>query len=160
MPLSLLSYASALGILCTLFLVVVMFIDGLGKADSPGSLWSPAPTSLNPGNLEELGLAFGLFMAGVSACVSCRQSERVQANCFLQFSGHVVIPSLARDMVDPTQFDTMINWAFGIASAIYTTIGVTGYLMFGNSVFDEVREDCVYEFLFAAYFVNSSVKIS
>ena len=42
-------------------------------------------------------------------------------------------------MVDPKQFDTMINWAFGIATAIYTTIGVTGYLMFGNSVSDEVR---------------------
>ena len=33
----------------------------------------------------------------------------------------------------------MINWAFGIASFIYTVIGVTGYLMFGDSVSDEVR---------------------
>lgn len=29
-----------------------------------------------------------------------------------QFSGHVVIPSLATDMADPSQFDKMINWAF------------------------------------------------
>ena len=66
MPLSLLSYASVIGILSTVFLVVVMLIDGVSKVDSPGSLWSPAPTSLSPGNYGELGLAFGLFMAGVS----------------------------------------------------------------------------------------------
>ncbi len=56
----------------------------------------------------------------------------------LQFSGHAVMPSLARDMIDPTQFDSMIDWAFGIATLIYTTIGVTGYLMFGDNVSDEV----------------------
>ncbi|KAJ3531446.1 hypothetical protein NM688_g7572 [Phlebia brevispora] len=121
MPLSLLSYASVIGLISTLFLIAVMFIDGLSKRESPGSLWSPAPTSLDPGNMGELGLAFGLLMAG--------------------FSGHAVIPSLARDMVDPSQFDIMINWAFAIASLIYTTIGVTGYLMFGNSVSDEFSQD-------------------
>ena len=42
-------------------------------------------------------------------------------------------------MVDPSQFDTMINWAFAIATLIYTTIGVVGYLMFGNAVCQEVR---------------------
>lgn len=42
-------------------------------------------------------------------------------------------------MIDPAQFDNMIDWAFTIATAIYTTIGVTGYLMFGNNVSDEVR---------------------
>ena len=42
-------------------------------------------------------------------------------------------------MIDPSQFDSMIDWAFTIATAIYTTIGVTGYLMFGNNVSDEVR---------------------
>jgi hypothetical protein len=29
-----------------------------------------------------------------------------------QFSGHAVIPSLARDMVNPEEFDKMINLAF------------------------------------------------
>jgi hypothetical protein len=29
-----------------------------------------------------------------------------------QFSGHAVIPSLARDMINPEDFDHMINWAF------------------------------------------------
>ena len=66
MPLSVLSYASVVGILSTVYLVIVMFIDGLSKYDSPGSLWHPAPTSLEPGHAGELGLAFGLLMAGVS----------------------------------------------------------------------------------------------
>ena len=66
MPLSLLSYASVLGILSTIYLVVVMFIDGFGKPEGLGSLWTPAETSLSFGSLGQLGLSFGLFMAGVS----------------------------------------------------------------------------------------------
>ena len=50
-----------------------------------------------------------------------------------------MIPTLARDMVDPTQFDEMINWAFVIATGTYAVLGVAGYVMFGNSVSDEVR---------------------
>ena len=50
-------------------------------------------------------------------------------------------------MIDPSQFDEMINWAFTIATLIYTVIGVTGYLMFGNSVSDEVRGHIVCRYL-------------
>jgi solute carrier family 32 (vesicular inhibitory amino acid transporter) len=65
LPLSLLSYGSLLGIVSTVVLIGVVFIDGLSKFDAPGSLWSPAKTSFSYCNVEELGLAFGLFMAGV-----------------------------------------------------------------------------------------------
>jgi hypothetical protein len=41
-------------------------------------------------------------------------------------------------MVDPSQFDSVIDWSFAIATCIYTIIGATGYLMFGNDVSDEV----------------------
>ena len=64
-PLSLLSFASLLGIVSTVFLIGAVFIDGLTKFDAPGSLWSPAKTSFGFCNIGELGLAFGLFMAGV-----------------------------------------------------------------------------------------------
>ncbi|KAJ8455245.1 hypothetical protein ONZ45_g18997 [Pleurotus djamor] len=121
MPLSLLSYASIMGILSIIFLIVVIFIDGFSKSVAPGSLWSPAETSLDIQSPEKLGLAFGLFMAG--------------------FSGHAVIPSLARDMADPSQFDSMINWAFLIATSIYAIIGSAGYLMFGNDVSEEISID-------------------
>lgn len=65
LPLPFLSYASLLGIVSTILLIGVVFVDGLTKFDAPGSLWSPATTSVSFCNLEELGLAFGLFMAGV-----------------------------------------------------------------------------------------------
>ncbi|KAJ7657800.1 transmembrane amino acid transporter protein-domain-containing protein [Mycena polygramma] len=121
LPLSLLSYTSILGIISTILVVIVILFDGVSKTESPGSLWSPAETSLGIDNYNHLGIAFGLFMAG--------------------FSGHAVIPSLARDMTDPSQFDTMINWAFIVATSIYTLIACAGYLMFGNSVSQEISMD-------------------
>ena len=66
MPLSVLSYASILGLISTLLIIAVILIDGFSKRESPGSLWSPADTSLGIASLEKLGLSFGLFMAGVS----------------------------------------------------------------------------------------------
>lgn len=104
-------------------MVVVIFIDGFSKKDAPGSLWSPAETNIGFHTYSDLGVAFGLFMAG--------------------FTGHAVIPSLARDMVDPTRFDTMINWAFLVATCIYGAIGGAGYLMFGNNVSDQIGLDLV-----------------
>ncbi|KAF8559229.1 hypothetical protein OG21DRAFT_1403136 [Imleria badia] len=121
MPLSILSFTSLLGIGSTLLIIAVIFVDGFSKSDSPGSLWSPAHTSLSLGSLGQVGIAFGLFMAG--------------------FSGHVVIPSLARDMKDPSQFDHMANRAFFVATFIYAIIGYAGYLMFGDSVSDEISKD-------------------
>lgn len=43
-----------------------MFVDGLSKPEAPGSLWDPAHTSFTSAGVGELGLSFGLFMAGVS----------------------------------------------------------------------------------------------
>jgi len=120
-PLPLLSYASLLGIASTIFLIGVVFVDGLSKFDAPGSLWSPAETSFSFCNLEELGLAFGLFMAG--------------------FGAHAALPSLARDMAEPHRFNEAMNYSFGFATAVYTLIGMAGYLMFGNDVYDEISQN-------------------
>lgn len=43
-------------------------------------------------------------------------------------------------MIDPTEFDRMINWAFVVATVIYALIGYAGYLMYGKGVSDEVRD--------------------
>lgn len=61
-------------------------------------------------------------------------------------------------MIDPSQFDNMIEWAFAIATLIYTVIGVTGYLMFGNNISDEV--DCpLFPYLIcAAHGLSSSAR--
>ena len=66
MPLSVLSYASIIGIFSLLAIIGIILFDGFTKFDSPGSLWSPADTSLGIDSYQELGIAFGLFMAGVS----------------------------------------------------------------------------------------------
>ncbi|RDB29207.1 Vacuolar amino acid transporter 1 [Hypsizygus marmoreus] len=118
LPLPLLSYTSILGIVSSVLIIFVVFIDGLSKPDTPGSIWSAASTSIKVENWNNLGIAFGLFMAG--------------------FSGHAVIPSLARDMIDPSQFDKMINWAFIVATMLYTLIGYAGYMMFGTDVSEEI----------------------
>jgi hypothetical protein len=84
LPLSFLSYASILGIASTVLLIGVIFVDGFSKFDAPGSLWSPAETSFSFCNLGELGLAFGLFMAGV--CIfsplitSCMISKSIHSS--------------------------------------------------------------------------------
>ncbi|KAF5377663.1 hypothetical protein D9615_005253 [Tricholomella constricta] len=121
LPLSLLSYTSILGIISSVLIILVVVIDGFSKPDAPGSFWSPAETSYGVESWNSLGLAFGLFMAG--------------------FSGHAVIPSLARDMADPNQFDRMINWAFIVATSLYALIGYAGYLMFGKYVSAEISID-------------------
>jgi len=117
----LLSYTSIIGIISIITLIAVIFIDGISKREAPGSFWAPAETTILFASVNKLGIAFGLFMAG--------------------FAGHAVVPSLARDMIDPSEFDSMINWAFVVATLIYTLIGYAGYLMYGNGVSDEISKD-------------------
>lgn len=109
MPLSLISYTSILGIASTIYIVAVVFLDGFAKKEAPGSLWQPAQTSLFPANARDLGVSFGLFMAGFSG-------HAVIPRCVFihlwNVNGTYIIVSLARDMVDPTRFDEMINYAF------------------------------------------------
>ncbi|KIJ45124.1 hypothetical protein M422DRAFT_29978 [Sphaerobolus stellatus SS14] len=121
LPLYILSYASLFGILSTMLIIVCIAIDGLMKTEAPGSLWDPAPTQWIIKDVRTVGVAFGLFMAG--------------------FGGHAVMPSLAEDMQNPEEFDGMINWAFGIATAVYGFIGAAGYLMFGDSVNEEISKN-------------------
>ncbi|KAG8763255.1 hypothetical protein FRC11_005032 [Ceratobasidium sp. 423] len=123
----------------------------LRQTQAPGSLWEAAPTDLAP-NWATLPVSFGLFMAGVSG--SCKhyrvRTEEYIAGSFdlctdlwplEQFAGHAVIPSLARDMAEPERFDSMINWAFFVATLIYGVVGAGGYVMFGRDVSDEVSVD-------------------
>ncbi|GJJ08761.1 hypothetical protein Clacol_002980 [Clathrus columnatus] len=124
LPLSILAYASLLGVLSTFSIMGCIMIDGLSKPDAPGSLWQPADTILYGTDARKIGVAFGLFMAG--------------------FGGHAVMPSLARDMQDPSQFDDVMNWAFvrvAIATFLYGVIGAAGYLMFGESVGEEISKN-------------------
>ena len=58
-------------------IIGIIVFDGFTKVDSPGSLWSPAATSLGIDNYRELGIAFGLFMAGVRVVPSSVSTRSV-----------------------------------------------------------------------------------
>lgn len=120
LPLKLLSPVSLVGIVSILFLLVVITTDGLVNTRAPGSLWSPSTTEWAP-QWKGIPLAFGLIMAG--------------------FSSHPVIPSLYRDMRDPSQFNQMLDLAYVTTAALYLLMAVVGYLMFGTGVSDEVTRD-------------------
>lgn len=94
-------------------------------------------------------------MAGVSIFTS---NKLPQLTASPQFAGHSVIPSLARDMQNPAEFDQMIDLAFVrvlsnpityrfswlsqlISTCIYAVIGGAGYAMFGNNVSEEFSQD-------------------
>jgi vesicular inhibitory amino acid transporter len=66
LPLRIISYTSLLSVFSTLFIAVVLVVGGFTKYDSPGSLYQPVPTDWWPAGSTELGLSFGIFMAGVS----------------------------------------------------------------------------------------------
>lgn len=57
------------------------------------------------------------------------------------FSTHPIVPSLFKDMKNPSEFCKMLNWAYAAATVIYLCMGVCGYLMFGNGVSDEVTRN-------------------
>jgi vesicular inhibitory amino acid transporter len=78
LPLSLLSYTSILGIISTFLVILVIFIDGFSVQDGPGSLWSPADTAWGIDTPTHLGIAFGLFMAGVCMLVLSLLSSSFQ----------------------------------------------------------------------------------
>ncbi|KAJ1599209.1 hypothetical protein NDA14_004314 [Ustilago hordei] len=120
LPLKFLSPISVIGIVSTFTLVVVVVSDGLIKKEAPGSLSDIGPTTLGP-RWERLPLSFGLIMSG--------------------FSSHPIIPSLVRDMKDPTKFPRMLNLAYVAATVLYLGMGMVGYAMFGTTVSDEITKD-------------------
>jgi vesicular inhibitory amino acid transporter len=120
LPLNLLSPVSIVGILSILVLSAVILVDGLMKPEAPGSLRDPAQTSLLP-DWNRVAMTFGLIMAG--------------------FSSHPIIPSLYRDMKSPRHFGRMLDSAYVAAGALYVSVGVLGYLMFGRRVSGEISTD-------------------
>ncbi|WWD20902.1 hypothetical protein CI109_105380 [Kwoniella shandongensis] len=126
LPLRLLSLPSLLSSVSSLLLVLVLLIDGFIRPVAPGSIRQPMETKWGPEwqGANWLG-AIGLVLAG--------------------FGGHAVMPSLARDMKKPENFDKIINKAFAIATSISFVAGAAGYLMIGQTVSDEITRDLMQE---------------
>lgn len=65
-------------------------------------------------------LSFGLIMAG--------------------FAGHSIFPTLYRDMENPKQYTSVVNWCYVATAIVYFFVAACGYRMFGVDTLEEVRE--------------------
>ncbi len=120
-PLRLLAVTSVLGILCCTGLVVIVFVDGFIKPHSPGSLRQPARTYAFPERWQTLPLSFGLLMS--------------------PWGGHSVFPNIYRDMRHPMKYGRALNYTYVSVYSLLSTMAVGGYLMFGETVRDEVTSN-------------------
>lgn len=54
------------------------------------------------------------------------------------FSGHAIVPSIYTSMKRPQDFDSMIGFTFSVVIFACLLVGISGYYMFGDFVFDQV----------------------
>lgn len=120
-PLRLLSFTSILGIISCFGIVVAVTLDGLIKAEAPGSLRQPAATSLWPRNWAALPISWGIMMA--------------------PWGGHSVFPNIYRDMRHPYKYRRGVNISYGFTFVLDLLMAVVGFLMFGHGVKDEVTRN-------------------
>lgn len=120
-PLRFLSLSSVLGILCCLGIVVAVFVDGIIKPHALGSLREPATTYAFPLDWRTLPLAFGLLMA--------------------PWGGHSVFPNIYRDMRHPKKYTRAVNITYVFTYFLEAALAVAGYLMYGDSVLDEITSN-------------------
>ncbi|KAL9125774.1 MAG: hypothetical protein Q9217_005077 [Psora testacea] len=120
-PLRSLSVSSVLGIFCCLGIVTLIFVDGIVKPYTPGSLREPAAASLFPKRWSDLPLSFGLLMS--------------------PWGGHSVFPNIYRDMRHPRKYTKAINYTYVFTYLLDIAVAVAGYLMFGQNIMDEVTSN-------------------
>ncbi|KAI8801363.1 transmembrane amino acid transporter protein-domain-containing protein [Cladochytrium replicatum] len=119
--LNVISYASLIGVLASINLIVVVLFNGVAKKERPGSLWDPEDTYLVPENPLSVSLTFGIMFAG--------------------YAGHAVLPSIYLDMKDRKKYPVVLNVSFSIAAGIYVLIACAGYLMFGELTLEEITKN-------------------
>jgi vesicular inhibitory amino acid transporter len=54
------------------------------------------------------------------------------------FSGHAIIPSIYKSMKNPQEFEKVVDLSFMVVIGCCLAVGLSGYAMFGNLVFDQV----------------------
>lgn len=54
------------------------------------------------------------------------------------FSGHAIIPSIYSSMQKPQEFEKVVDFSFLVVMGCCLAVGLSGYSMFGNLVFDQV----------------------
>ena len=117
-PFKTLSLSSILGIVCTLGILLIVFVDGFLKPHSPGSLLEISKTYAFPQNWRTIPLSLGLFMA--------------------PWGGHSVFPAIYKDMRHPQKYTKALWSTYIFTYSLDVSMAIIGYLMFGDLVRDEV----------------------
>lgn len=121
LPLRLLSFLSLLGIICTSATCITIFIAGILKDGTPGSLLYPMPTNLYPKSMLDFFFALGLYMA--------------------PWGGHATFPEIYKDQLEPKSYGFCMNVSFSFSYFMDLTTGILGFLMFGEMVDDEITKN-------------------
>ncbi|KAK7395265.1 hypothetical protein VNO78_15816 [Psophocarpus tetragonolobus] len=106
--LSLLSYISVGGIFATTLVALCLF--WVGTIDHVEG-FKPGEKMLD---LTNISVSVGLY----SFC----------------FAGHAVFPNIYSSMKEPSKFPSVLYICFGFCLVMYTSVGIMGYLTFGDSV--------------------------
>ncbi|KIV91006.1 hypothetical protein PV10_05599 [Exophiala mesophila] len=117
-PFKYLSYTSVIGIFCCLGIVVIIFVDGLIKPRTPGSLREVATTYAFPENWALVPVSLGVIMA--------------------PWGGHSVFPAVYKDMRHPQKYGRAVRYTYIFTYGLDLSMAVLGYLMFGEKTMDEV----------------------
>ncbi|OAL51077.1 vacuolar amino acid transporter-like protein 1 [Pyrenochaeta sp. DS3sAY3a] len=137
LPLRFLSFTSILGVMSCFGITAAVWIDGLVKPTSPGSIRQPATQYLFPDNWLTIPLSFGLLMS--------------------PWGGHSVFPNIYRDMRHPYKYRKGVNITYIFTYAIDLGMACAGILMFGDGVRDEITSNI---FLTDGYPASLSVFIA
>jgi amino acid permease len=130
------SYGSFFGILALANLIIIILCDGFSTNEAPGSILSPSETSIYPTSWLQIPIAFGLIMSGFSG-----------QYYYLALKYSSVFPSLYRDMKNPKDYPRMVNLTYVFTTFTYILIAVSGYLMFGNDVEEEITLSLPHSFI-------------
>lgn len=120
-PLRFLSFTSILGILSCFGIVLAIFVDGLLKPHTPGSVREPAATHLFPTNWMTLPISFGILMS--------------------PWGGHSVFPNIYRDMRHPYKYRRAVNVTYIFTFNLDLFMAIVGLIMFGDGVKDEITRN-------------------
>ncbi|KAL6708164.1 hypothetical protein ACN47E_003348 [Coniothyrium glycines] len=137
LPLRFLSFTSILGVMSCFGITLAVWVDGLIKPDSPGSIRQPTTQYLFPDNWLTIPLSFGLLMS--------------------PWGGHSVFPNIYRDMRHPYKYRKSVDITYIFTFVIDMAMAAAGILMFGDDVRDEVTSNI---FLTDGYPAGSSVFIA
>ncbi|KAF1915325.1 transmembrane amino acid transporter protein-domain-containing protein [Ampelomyces quisqualis] len=137
LPLRFLSFTSILGVMSCFGITAAVWIDGLVKPTSPGSIRQPATQYLFPANPWTIPLSFGLLMS--------------------PWGGHSVFPNIYRDMRHPYKYRRGVDITYIFTFLVDTGMACAGILMFGDGVRDEITSNI---FLTEGYPASLSVFIA